>query len=39
MTKFKAFADDKSNVTKMKISVFDTVENIVGKCVKAGCQH
>ena len=30
-TKSKAFADDKSNVTKMIISVFDRVENIVGK--------
>ena len=28
-TKLKAFADDKSNVTKMIISVFDRVENIV----------
>ena len=27
----KAFADDKLNVTKMIISVFDGVENIVGK--------
>ena len=30
-TKLKAFADDKLNVTKMNISVFDRVENIVGK--------
>ena len=30
-TKLKAFADDKLNVTKMIISVFDKVENIVGK--------
>ena len=29
--KLKAFADDKLNITKMKISVFDRVENIVGK--------
>ena len=29
--KLKAFTDDKLNVTKMKISVFDRVENIVGK--------
>ena len=29
--KLKAFADDKLNVTKMIISVFDRVENIVGK--------
>ena len=27
----KAFADDKLNVTKMIISVFDRVENIVAK--------
>ena len=30
-SKLKAFADDKLNVTKMIISVFDRVENIVGK--------
>ena len=30
-TKLKAFADDKLNVTKMAISVFDRAENIVGK--------
>ena len=30
-TKMKAFADDKLNVTKMIISVFDRVENIVAK--------
>ena len=30
-TKLKAFADNKLNVTKMTISVFDRVENIVGK--------
>ena len=30
-TKLKTFADDKLNVTKMIISVFDRVENIVGK--------
>ena len=30
-TKLKAFADDKLNVTKMMISVFYGVENIVGK--------
>ena len=30
-TKLKAFADDKLYVTKMLISVFDRVENIVGK--------
>ena len=30
-SKLKAFADDKSNATKMIISVFDRVENIVEK--------
>ena len=30
-TKLKAFADDKLNLTEMIISVFDRVENIVGK--------
>ena len=30
-SKLKAFAGDKLNVTKMIISVFDIVENIVGK--------
>ena len=30
-TNLKTFADDKLNVTKMIISVFDGVENIVGK--------
>ena len=30
-TKLKAFADDKLNVTKMVTSVFNRVENIVGK--------
>ena len=30
-TKWKAFADDKLNVTKMSISVFDRIENFVGK--------
>ena len=30
-TKLKAFADDKLNVTKMIIFVFDRAENIVGK--------
>ena len=29
-TKLKAFADEKLNVTKLVISVFDRVENIVG---------
>ena len=30
-TKLKAYADDKLNITKMMISVFDRVENIVEK--------
>ena len=30
-TKLKAFVDDKLNLTKMIISVFDRVENIVKK--------
>ena len=30
-TRLKAFADDKLNVTKMIISDFDRVDNIVGK--------
>ena len=30
-TKLKAFADNKLNVTKVIISVFDRVENVVGK--------
>ena len=30
-TKLKAFVDDKLNVTNLTISVFDRVENIVGK--------
>ena len=35
----KAFAEDKFNVVKMMISVFDTVVNIVGKGEHAGNQH
>ena len=31
LTKLKAFANDKLNVTKLIISVFDRVENIVRK--------
>ena len=30
-TKLKAFADDKLNITKVIVSVFNRVENIVGK--------
>ena len=35
-SKFKTFADDKFKVAKMTISVFDRVENIVGKGENAG---
>ena len=38
-TKFKAFADDKLNAGKIKIFVFERVENIVGKGENAGYQH
>ena len=38
-TKLKAFADDKLNVAKMLFSLFDRVENIVGKGENAGYQH
>ena len=38
-TKFKAFADDKLNVAKILIYVFDRVENIMGKGENAGYQH
>ena len=39
LTKLKAFADDKINAGKLKISVFERVENIVGKGKNAGYQH
>ena len=35
-TKLKAFADDKLDVTKMMISLFDRVEKAVGKGENAG---
>ena len=35
----KAFADDKINLTQMIISVFDRVENIVGRGENAGYHH
>ena len=38
-TKLKAFADDKTNVAQIMISVSDRVENIVGKGENAGYQH
>ena len=37
--KLKEFADDKSNVTKTMIPLFDNVENTVGKGENAGYQH
>ena len=38
-SKLKAFADDKLNVAEMIISLYDRVENIVGKGENAGYQH
>ena len=38
-TKLKAFADKKLNFAKMMISLFDRVENTVGKEENAGDQH
>ena len=35
----EAFADDKLNVDKMTISVFDRIENTVGKREIVGYQH
>ena len=37
--KLKAFADDKPNVAKLKTSLFDGVENIVGKGENPVYQH
>ena len=37
--KFKAFADNKLNAVKIQNSVFDRVENIVGKGENAVYQH
>ena len=39
MTKLKAFADDKLNIVKMAISLFDKVENSVGKGENVGYQY
>ena len=39
LTKLKAFADDKLNISKMTISLCDRVENTVGKEENAGYQH
>ena len=38
-TKLKAFVDNKLNMTKIRISSFDRVENTVGKGENAGYQH
>ena len=37
-TKLKAFADDNLNAAKMTFSLFDRVENTVGKGENAGYQ-
>ena len=39
MAKSKALADNKLNVAKMTISLFDRGENIVQKGESAGFQH
>ena len=39
LTKLKTFAVHKTNVAQMMISVFDRVENIVGKGENAGYKH
>ena len=39
VTKLNTYADDKLNVAKMKISLFDRVENTVAKRENAGYQH
>ena len=39
MTKLNAFANDKWNIAKMTISLYDRVENTVGKGENAGHQH
>ena len=39
LTKLKAFADDKSKVVKMMISLSDRAGNTVGKGENAGYQH
>ena len=38
-SKFKAFADDKINVTEKLKLVLKRVENVVGKGENAGYQH
>ena len=37
--KFKVLADDKLNIVKMMISLYNRVENTVGKGENAGNQH
>ena len=39
VTKLKAFADDKLNIVKMMISLYDRVEKAVEKGENAGYQH
>ena len=39
MTKLRAFGDDKINEAQIMISVFDGVENILGKGENVGYQH
>ena len=39
VTKLKSFSDYKLNVAKMMISLFDKVQNTVGKKDNAGDQH
>ena len=39
MTKLKAFSDDKLNLAKMTIYLFDRAENTVGKGENAGYQQ
>ena len=39
MTTLEVFADDKLNVAKMAISLFDRVQNTVGKGETAGYHH
>ena len=39
VTNLKVFAEDKFNVAKMTVSLFDRVENTVGNGENAGYQH
>ena len=39
LSKLKAFVDDILKIIKMMISLFDRVENTVGKGENAGYQH